>query len=236
MLSLLDGIQDFCSFSKYLIRNGYEMCMNSMWPPMCLICKEITDTQGVCVSCWSSITWLQNDASSVIVQGHGDPLKVYAAMEYDALSKHLFLALKMQDKTHIAPYLAQLMIQKFAHVFLEYDYIVPVPMHRWSLIKRTYNQSAIIAMHIWRKLRPCPIYAPSMLRKTKMTARQMRLSQSARLRNVRNAFSVSRDITGAKILLIDDVMTTGATMYECTKALLKSGASDVGCMVVARVL
>lgn len=226
----------FCQPFICTLRRLHDSFIDICWPYRCLICGEITDTRGLCASCWSSIHWLNNKSETVFVQGHKNSLKVYAAMGYDALSKYLFLSLKFKDKTHVASYLASLLWRRFAHVFVEYDYVVPVPMHFWSRMKRNYNQSVLIASSLCSHMHDRKRFAPYILKKTKNTQRQMRLSRTARLRNVRNAFKVCMDIKGAKILLIDDVMTTGATMYSCVDILLKAGASEVDCMVVARVM
>jgi len=229
-------IHCFCLPSICTLRRLHDSFIDLFWPHRCLICGEIIDTRGLCTSCWSSIHWLNNKSETVFVQGHKKPLKVYAAMGYDALSKLLFLSLKFKDKTHFASYLASILWRRFVHVFAEYYYIVPVPMHFWSRMKRNYNQSVLIARYLCSHIHDRKSFAPHILKKIKMTQRQMRLSQAARLRNVRNAFKVCIDIKGAKILLIDDVMTTGATMYSCADTLLKAGASEVVCMVVARVM
>lgn len=112
------------------------------------------------------------------------------------------------------------------------DIVIPVPMTKKSLLKRGFNQSVLIAREIsrWRGI---PLDIDS-LQKTKETVPQVGLKAEERMKNLRGAFSVSGDLRGKNVLLVDDVMTTGTTLMECSKALLKAGAESVACLVVAR--
>lgn len=112
------------------------------------------------------------------------------------------------------------------------DIVIPVPMTKRSLLRRGFNQSALIAREIskWKGM-PLDI---DCLQKTKETAPQVGLRAEERMKNLRGAFSVSDDLRGKKVLLVDDVMTTGTTLRECSKALLKAGAESVACLVIAR--
>ena len=119
----------------------------------------------------------------------------------------------------------------------EADAIIPVPLHRWRLLGRRYNQAAEIARPLARRCGA--VYLPDALVRARHTASQGGKSGSGRRRNVAGAFSVpparARQVEGRRILLIDDVLTTGATAEACAKALLKAGASAVDLAVVARV-
>jgi ComF family protein len=119
------------------------------------------------------------------------------------------------------------------------DLLVPVPLHRWRLLRRGYNQSALLAAQLAR-LSGLP-WSPSVLRRRRATASQQGLGAAARRANVTStAFSVPQRrraaVEGRRILLIDDVLTTGATLGACTRVLLAAGCARVDVLVLARVV
>jgi ComF family protein len=117
------------------------------------------------------------------------------------------------------------------------DMILPVPIHFMKRIKRKYNQSELLAMEL-TKLSGIP-YEPRILKKIKPTPQQEGLSRGIRLKNVRGSFGADEKysdlLRGKKIILADDVLTTGATANECAKVLKKYGAAEVTVLTVARV-
>ena len=118
------------------------------------------------------------------------------------------------------------------------DLIVPVPLHRWRLLQRRYNQSALLALQLGR-LSGKPV-APDLLRRRRNTPSQGRLSRAQRQQNVRGAFTVApgrvSEVTGNGILLIDDVLTTGATVEACARVLKRAGAARVEVLTLARAV
>jgi ComF family protein len=118
----------------------------------------------------------------------------------------------------------------------DYDVIVPVPLHRRRLWWRGFNQAALLADALAQRLN-LPLDAASVMR-TRPTAPQTARDHDERRRNVRRAFAVRRParIAGRRVLLVDDVMTTGATADECARAILKAGARKVDVFTLARVL
>lgn len=112
------------------------------------------------------------------------------------------------------------------------DIIIPVPMTKKALLRRGFNQSLLIAKEV-SMIKGIPLDIDS-LQKTKETLPQVGLEAGERMKNLKGAFFVMGDIKGKDVLLIDDVMTTGATLRECSKALLKAGATKVICLVIAR--
>jgi ComF family protein len=117
------------------------------------------------------------------------------------------------------------------------ELIVPVPLHRWRLWTRRFNQSAALAMAIARPAGKA--YRPQVLRRTRRTQQQVGLGPRERAVNVRGAFRVDAgrkaELAGRKVLLVDDVYTTGATAGAATQALLRAGAASVDVLVFARV-
>lgn len=160
-----------------------------------------------------------------------------AACLYDENSRGPILQLKHADRTDLAPLFAR-WISRSAHGLLQdADAIAPVPLHRSRLLGRRYNQAAEIARPLSRLSGVA--YLPDALVRVRDTATQGGRSASGRRRNVAAAFAVppqrAAQVAGKAVLLIDDVMTTGATLEGCSRALLAAGAVRVHVAVVARV-
>ena len=159
-----------------------------------------------------------------------------AACLYDDASRDLILQLKHADRTELSGLLSLWLGRAAAELIAEADTVVPVPLHRWKLLRRRYNQAAEIARPLAR--RAGLAYLPDALRRVKQDT-QAGKSASGRRRAVVGAFAAPTRqrarIEGRRILLVDDVMTTGATAEACARALLRAGARAVDVAVVARV-
>jgi ComF family protein len=165
-----------------------------------------------------------------------------AACLYDDHSRDLILKLKHADRTDLAPLFARWLSRAAAELLEHADLICPVPLHRRRLLARRYNQAAEIARPLAvyaRKLGAGAVYAPDLLVRSRATPTQGGKSGRGRRENVRNAFAVSKGgaakVAGKRVLLVDDVLTTGATADACARALLRAGAAAVDLAVVARV-
>jgi len=159
----------------------------------------------------------------------------YSAYIYaDALRElvHLF---KYRKRRYLGPFLGRLLlkyVREHADGF-PYDAIVPVPLHWWRYCSRGFNQAADLARPLSKQLR-IPILKRS-LRRVRYTRPQVILSHEERRSNIRNAFKVSRpaSVAGKKLLLLDDVITTGATLNECARVLKKAGSATVTIVTLA---
>lgn len=160
-----------------------------------------------------------------------------AACLYDEASRGPILQLKHADRTDLAPLFARWISRSARDLLEEADALVPVPLHASRLLGRRYNQAAEIARPLSR-LSGVPYLADSLAR-VRATGSQGGKSASGRKRNVAAAFAVPAarraGVQGRTLLLIDDVMTTGATLEGCARALLAAGAARVHVAVVARV-
>jgi len=160
-----------------------------------------------------------------------------AACLYDDASRDLILKFKHADRTDLAKLFARWVGRAAADLLAETDAVAPVPLHPSRLLARRYNQAAEIARPLARAHRLA--YLPDALVRARRTESQGGKSGSGRRRNVAGAFeappSQRRRIEGRRILLIDDVLTTGSTAEGCARALLKAGAARVDVAVVARV-
>ena len=160
-----------------------------------------------------------------------------AACLYDETSREPILQLKHADRLDLAPMFARWLSRTARDLIDEADAIVPVPLHPLRLLRRRYNQAAEIARPL-SVLTGTP-YLPDVLIRRRATATQAGKSGSGRRRNVAGAFAVRasrvKQVAGLRILLIDDVLTTGATAEGCARALKAAGAVRVDVAVVARV-
>ena len=223
-----------------------------MFPPHALDGTGAPQSTGLGAEAWSKIRFI----AEPMCDGCGTPFeydigapcaacaarpkafaRARAACLYDEASRELILKLKHADRTDLAGLFVSWIGRAAADLVAEADAIAPVPLHRWRLLGRRYNQAAEIARPLAR--RSGADYLPDALVRARHTSSQGGKSDSGRRRNVAGAFLVpptrARQVEGRRILLIDDVLTTGATAEACAKALLKAGASAVDLAVVARV-
>lgn len=160
-----------------------------------------------------------------------------AACVYDEHSRELVLKLKHADRTDLAGLFARWLLRSGVDLLEEAEAVVPVPVHRTRMLTRRYNQAAEIARPLARMAGLA--YLPDALVRKRDTDSQGGKSASGRRRNVAAAFAVPETrrhrIVGRRIVLIDDVLTTGATAEGCARALLAAGAASVTLSVVARV-
>ena len=159
-------------------------------------------------------------------------------MVYDAASRRPVLDLKRSGRRDGLATLSSWMLQSGRTLVDEADLIVPVPLHYARLVRRGFNQSGWLAQEISRQS-GTPVMVDA-LKRTRRTPTQGGLSARARRRNVAGAFTITKRaatrISGRRILLVDDVLTTGATVSACTRALKQAGAANVDVLVLARVV
>jgi ComF family protein len=159
-----------------------------------------------------------------------------AVLRYDKHSRHLVLGLKHGDRTHVAGAFGRWMHRAGGEVLVDADLLVPVPLHWTRLLQRRYNQAALLAQAI--RSAGGPQVAADWLIRRRRTPAQGHLGPAARERNVRGAFAIQRgrSFAGKRVVVIDDVMTTGATVEECARVLKRAGAASVSVLTLARAL
>jgi ComF family protein len=160
-----------------------------------------------------------------------------AACLYDEHASDLILKLKHADRTDLAGLFARWIARAASDLLPDIDGVIPVPLHPWRLLRRRYNQAAEIARPLAR--RAGIAYLPGALVRRRATPTQAGRSGDARRRNVADAFEVAAGwrsrLGGRRLLLVDDVLTTGATADSCARALKAAGAARVDVAVIARV-
>jgi ComF family protein len=223
-------------------------------PLLCPVCREPVEGQGLCPGCWSKLSFITRPYCERLgipfvydpgpgilsMEAIADPPAYHrarAAVRFDETSRALVHALKYGDRLDLAPMMGRWLSQAGRELLAEADALVPVPLHwrrRWA---RRFNQSAMLATVVSQASR-VPI-ATGALKRVKFTAQQVGLSRTQRATNVQGAFRVPAagraQVAGRRLLLIDDVLTSGATVEGCAKALLRAGAANVDVLVFARV-
>ena len=233
---------------RALARDGLQLVL----PPTCLAGEAPTDSAGtLCSECWGKMDFITEPCCDRC----GMPLPVdtgaacadcrarepafdraRAAFLYRGVGRDLVLAFKMADRSYLAPKLAEWLHRAAMPLLADTDLVVPVPLHRWRLFGRRFNQSAILARLLARQAGKA--VAPDLLVRRRRTAPQTKLSGRERRRNLQGAFAVRRgraaDVAGRRVLLVDDVLTTGATASECARALQRAGVESVYVATLAR--
>ncbi len=225
--------------------------LDTLLPPSCLACDAPVEDDGqFCLPCFRAANFISASfcaccglplpfAAAALCRRCGESPPAFttarAALRYDALAQRLILPFKYADATHAARGLARLIQRPGADLLAAADLLVPVPLHPARLRARRYNQAALLAAALSR-LSNHP-HRPDALRRHRATVPLAGLSWAARQAELQDAISPRAGVTltGLRILLIDDVMTTGATASACAAALLSAGARRVDVLTAARV-
>jgi ComF family protein len=236
------------------LRQVGRIIVDAVLPPRCLACGEIVgEPDSLCGSCWAAITFFAPPWCAVCGLPFPHPMgaaalcgacarrrpswdRARAVLRYDKNSRQLLLAFKHGDRTHLAGAFGRWMHRAGGEVLDGVDLLVPVPLHWTRLFRRRFNQAALLAQAIHAAGGP-PVAADWLVRRRR-TPSQGLLGPAARARNVRGAFALRRgcDVKGKRIVLIDDVLTTGATAEECARVLRRRGAAFLGVLTLARAV
>ena len=230
--------------------------LDALLPPLCLSCSALVDEPGaLCAKCWAGVSFIGGPMCARC----GFPFEVdagpeavcaaclrkpprydraRAAFRYDETSRGLVLSFKHGDRTDAAPAFGRWLARAGSTLLEDADFIAPVPLHGWRLFRRRYNQSALLAL-------ACGAVAgkpvlPDLIQRRRNTPSQADLGARERKRNVAGAFRLTPRygpfMRGRKIVLVDDVLTTGATVEACTRVLRHAGAARVDVLTLARVV
>jgi len=237
------------------LRAGFALVADVALPQLCPSCREPVDGAGLCPACWSKLSFIappycqrlgipfafDSGAGLLSMEAIADPPaynRARAAVRYDDVARKLVHALKYGDRLDLAPTMGRWMARAGGELLADADALVPVPLHWRRQWARRFNQAALLAQIIART--NGRVVAHGALKRVKATPQQVGLDKSERAHNVQGAFRVPAagraEVAGRKLLLIDDVLTSGATIDACTRALLRVGATSVDVLVFARVV
>lgn len=229
--------------------------LNVVLPVTCSVCERpVSGAGGLCETCWADLEVI----SQPVCDAYGTPFvfdegdgavsaraissppvwdRARGAVMFNDCSQHLVHALKYRDRHEVVDAMARMMVHAGRDVLSQADVLAPVPLHRWRLWSRRYNQATLLAGGVGA-IAGIPLLT-DLVTRVRNTRSQVGLGEGQRSRNVKGAFSVAdarvRDVMGRRILLVDDVLTSGATANECARVLKKAGAIRVDVLVFALV-
>jgi ComF family protein len=242
------------------LRRGWRavlrLALDAALPPLCPCCREpLGDGAGLCASCWSKLALIEPPYCARLgipftydpgpgllsMEAIANPPaydRVRAAVRYDDVARALVHGFKYGDRLDLAPIMGRWMARAGRELLADADALIPVPLHWRRLWARRFNQAAALAKVISESCK-APVLHGALCR-MRPTIQQVGLSKPQRAANVQGAFGVlperKADVTGKRLVLIDDVLTSGATLDTCTRALLRAGAAHVDVLVFARVV
>jgi ComF family protein len=240
------------------LAHAFARALDSVLPQRCLKCGVVVAAQGgaaLCPACWQTLSFLGAPCCACCGQPFDFDLgpdalcgactqappafdRARSVLRYDEASRDLILAFKHADRTSLTPAFAAWLKRAGDDLIPDADIIVPVPLHWSRLFGRRYNQAALLAMALGALTGKAVI--PDLLTRRRATAKQGHLGRLARQRNVAGAFVLHprrlQTLAGKRVLLIDDVITTGATVTSCAKVLRQAGAQAVDVLALARVI
>jgi len=232
-----------------------QRLLDAVLPPLCLGCNEIVAEPGaLCAACWPAFSFIAAPHCSRCGTPFTEPVdkvqcgtclrwpprfrKARAVLVYDDESKRVVLPFKHGDRTDMARSCGRWMARAGGELLAEAELIAPVPLHWRRLFTRRYNQALLLARAVARH--GAAELAPDLLRRERWTGSQGKLRAEERRRNVRRAFTLhprwQEAVKGKAVLLVDDVLTTGATVDACTLVLQRAGARHVDVLTLARAV
>ena len=237
------------------MRVALDLVAGVALPQLCAACREPVEGVGLCAACWSKLSLIappycerlgipfafEAGPGLLSMEAIANPPaygRARAAVRYDDIASRLVHALKYGDRLDLAPMMGQWMANAGRALLANADALVPVPLHWRRQWARRFNQSALLS-EVMAKASGRTV-AHRALKRVKATPQQVGLDKSARAQNVQGAFRVppegKGEVVGRKLVLVDDVLTSGATVSACARTLLRSGAASVDVVVFARVV
>lgn len=249
----MTGLGRAAGLSGRLVRGLGDLIV----PPVCHACQErVGSPEALCARCWRQVAFIRpplcdrlgiplpfgGPGPLISAAAAADPpnwgrARAVALYETGGVMARLITGMKYHDRHDAQRLFGRWLAEAGRDLLADADLIVPVPMTRWRLFRRQFNQAALLAREISHLTGVA--WEPDGLRKVRSTKPQVALTGQARRENLRRAFAVNPRrvdrFAGRRIVLLDDVLTTGTTLDACTRTLLAAGAASVDVLVLARV-
>lgn len=237
-------------------RAGASRALDWLLPPLCLACRNpVGSHHALCPHCWKGVAFI----AAPVCERLGTPLpfdlgpgalspqaiaqppafdRARAAFRFDDIGRALIHGLKYGDRLEVAVALSGWMAAAGRELLADADALVPVPLHWTRLVARRFNQAAELTRHL--SARTGVANEALLLRRVRRTRHQVGLTRAQRLDNVTGAFRIAEDrrgwVRGKRLVLVDDVLTTGATIEACCRVLRRAGAARIDVLTAARVV
>jgi ComF family protein len=249
------AFQPIAAAAQFFAAGGRAL-VQAVLPPTCLVCSKPAGAGGgLCSKCWQGAGFIERpycerlglpfsyDSGGPLISpaAFADPPafdRARAAMRFSDVARDLVHLLKYGDRLDLVKPFAVWMARTGDELLREADALIPVPLHWTRLFQRRFNQSAALALAISKRAKLAVI--DDALARVRATPPQVGLAREERAKNVHGAFSVEKasraKLKGKRIVLIDDVLTTGATANACARVLRRAGAARVDVLTLARVV
>lgn len=236
-------------------RRGARSLVDLVYPAACLACSApLSGPQGLCPACWRALPWVERPYCErlgtpfAVEMGPGllspaalaEPpafARARAVARYDGPARELVHRLKFGDRLELALAMGRWMARAGRELTIGADALVPVPLHPWRLWRRRFNQAALLAQAVSRET-GVPLQ-PDWLLRVRPTRPHVGLSRNARALNLQGSFRVAETarplVAGRRLVLIDDVLTTGSTANAAARVLIRAGAGSVDVLTFAQV-
>jgi ComF family protein len=250
--AIIAGLSRATNGARHALGHALDFAL----PPLCPACRgQLDKSGGLCAECWSKLSFISppycerlgipfvyDPGPGVLsMEAIANPpayARARAAVRFDDVARGLVHAFKYSDRLDLAPMMGGWMTHAGRALLTNADALVPVPLHWRRLWARRFNQAATLAAVISEHCRVRAAY--HVLERVRSTSQQVGLSRPERATNVQGAFRVAEaakiDVRGKRLILVDDVLTSGATVDHCARTLLRAGAINVDVLVFARVV
>lgn len=217
-------------------RNVIQNLLEFIYPPLCVVCDGQIDANDtlICSQCWSGLKSVKGPVEyGILERSHIDEIR--SGFYYDNILQSIIHYLKYNQAPGLAKKMAELVAPNLVNhpEWARADALIPIPLHKAKARERGYNQAEVIARHL-SKLTGIPFWPDALIRKSNTVSQTKMKNAQDRIENMKNVFEIRCSVREKSLILIDDVITTGATANACAQVLKHEGAHSVYVLSVAR--